>query len=229
MNIAKMDFKCVYFDRFGRFHYDTMPGGLFVNKAFTIKEKFWSSQITAAASGDVITPDKLKKIVWNSVSFSRLINDVYNVIQVSSVTKRLQAKVSVGSAYKAGIFDPNAEGYLGYRKHLMIAEPALGSIDAVGRYIENYRRRVFIPPLTAKFETYGYTGLQPLDIIELDGQKLRILNISSRISATENIYFMNIEGEWFFSAGKDEDPALVNEAEGVTPSYPESPGEQSTV
>lgn len=229
MNIAKMDFKCVYFDRFGRFHYDTMPGGLFVNKAFAIKEKFWSSQITAASSGDVITPDKLKKIVWNSISFSRLINDVYNVIQVSSVTKRLQAKISVGSAYKAGIFDPNAEGYLGYRKHLMIAEPALGSIDAVGRYIENYRRRVFIPPLTAKFETYGYTGLQPLDIIELDGQKLRILNISSRISAAENIYLMNIEGEWFFSAGKDEDPALVNEGEGVTPSYPESPGEQSTV
>lgn len=228
LKIAKLDFKCVYFDRNGNFHYDTMPGGIFSNQAFVVREKFWSSQIEAAANGDAITDQTLYKVAWNSVTFSRLINDTYNVIQVSSVTKRLQSKISLASAYNAGIFDPTAEGYLGYRKHLMIAEPALGSVDAVGRYLENYRRRVFIPPLSAHFETYGYTGLSPLDVIQLDGQHLRILNISTHLSAAENMYFMNVEGEWFFSAGKDQDPALMANDLQVGASSAGSPGESST-
>lgn len=210
LKIARLDFKTIYFDNLGRFHYDVMPGGIFGDGAVNVVEQFWSSPIEGNNWGE-----DLRRQTWNMISFTRLINDVYNVIQVTGVEKRLLARITGASAYKAGIFNPKAEGYLGYRKHLFIAIPALGSVDAVFRYLDNYRRRVFIPPLTARFEIYGWSGLKPLDIIEVDGQKLRIMNISTRINAAENMYWMNIEGEWFFSAGKGMDPNLLPEGAGA--------------
>jgi hypothetical protein len=209
MKIAKLDFKVIYFDGKGRFHYDTMPGGLFNNKNFNIKHKFWSFWTGAGL--------KPADQAFNMTSFNRLINDTYNVVQVLSVEKRLLARLSGGTAYKAGIYDPSAEGYLGYRKHLLIAEPALGNYDAVMRYLDNYRRRVLIPPLTARFEVFGRSTIKPLDIITLDNQKLRVMNISSHINKAENTFWQNIEGEWMFAAGsgKDEQPQLLNPNKGT--------------
>lgn len=206
LSIAKRDFKTVYFDRFGDFHYDTMPGGVFNERAFQVTAEFWHSQI----EGNINAAGDKHRLTWNQISFSRLINDVYNVVQVLSVDKRIQARISAGTAYKAGIFNPQAVGYLGYRKHLIIADPILGEVNAVFRYVDNYRRRVFIPPLTANFEIYGYTGLQPLQVIKVDGQLVRILNITTTLNAGENQYWMRVEGEWFFSVGKGDDPAILN-------------------
>lgn len=200
VRIAVLDGKVVYFDNKGNFHYDPIPGGIFGDENTTPKVDFFTS-VSAAPSA--------KQVAWNVSSFSRQINDTYNVLQVSTIDKDTGGIVTIADANEAAIFDPTAEGYLGYRKHLIIKEPSLGSVSAAGRYFQNYRERIFIPPLTVRFETYGYSGLKPLDTITLDGQKMRILNLQLHLDAKENQYWMNIEGEWFFSAGKWQNPAVA--------------------
>lgn len=200
MRIAKLDFKVVYFDGYGNFHYDDMPGGIFNNTNFTVQADYWSSAVSSQDAPGV-------NQVWNSVTFSRMLNDVYNVIQVFSVDKRLLARLTAATMYKAGVYDPGAEGYLGYRKHFILSEPALGSIDALMRYLDNYRRRMMIPPLSARFEAYGRPDIKPLGMITLDGQLLRVMNIQTHINKAENIYYHNIEGEWMFAAGSGKDQA----------------------
>ena len=204
--IAQIDMKTVYFDQYGRFHYDTIPGGLYANRSFTPKTKFFTSPLKGQRpdGGNDFTPGNQ---AFNQVSFSRLINDVFNQIRLRTVTKRSQNQVAVGSTYRAGIYDPTAEGYLGYKKSLFVDEPALGTVDALFRYLYTLRARLFIPPLTTRFETFGRPGIKPLDIVSLDGQFLRIMNMSLRMNASNNEFWMNVEGEWqFSSAVKDATP-----------------------
>jgi len=197
VRIASLDGKTVYFDNKGNFHYDPIPGGIFGDENQTPTVEFYTS-VSAAPSG--------KQVAWNLSSFSRMINDTYNVLQVSTISKDTGQPVHIADANSASIFNPSAEGYLGFRKHLLIKDPSLGSVSAAGRYFQNYRQRIFIPPITVRFETYGYSGLKPLDTISLDGQKMRILNLQRKLDAKDNNYWMTVEGEWFFSAGKWENP-----------------------
>lgn len=193
--IATLDGKTICFDHKGRFHYDTIAGGLAGSANATAKVEFFSSPKDAPEG---------KNCVWNVRSFSRKVNDTYNVIQVSTVDRDTGAAIHIAEANEAAIHDPGATGYLGYRKHLMIREPALGGFEAAARYFATYREIIFKPPLTARMETYGYSGLRPLDVIKIDGQLMRVLNISSHMSAQENAFWMNIEGEWFFPSGKEQ-------------------------
>ena len=199
VKIATLDGKVVYFDQYGRFHYDPIPGGAFFDEDTSPVANFVSSP---RATGEA------KYVVWNQISFSRAINDVYNIIRVATVDKETGIRLILGDFYDAGITSPGAPGYLGYRKRLDIFEPALGGLDKLARYFYTYRNRVFWPPLTARFETFGYSGLKPLDTLMVDGQKLRIVSISSRFDAAENQYFMTIEGEWYFNSEKGENPLL---------------------
>lgn len=200
VRIAALDGKTVYFDSKGNFHYDPIPGGIFGDENTTPVAEFFTS-VAAAPAG--------KQVAWNVSSFSRMVNDTYNVLQVSTISKDTGGVIHIADANSASIFDPTSEGYLGFRKHLMIKDPSLGSVSAAGRYFQNYRTRIFIPPLTVRFETYGYSGLKPLDTISLDGQKMRILNLSRKMDAQSNNYWMTIEGEWFFSAGKWQNPTAA--------------------
>ncbi len=189
VKIAQLDGKTVYFDQKGRFHYDTIAGGTTGSANNAPVATFYTSPRLAPEG---------KFCAWGTASFSRQINDTYNVIQVSTVNRDTGAPIHIAAANEAALHDPQATGYLGYRKHLMIREPALGGAAAAVRYFKTYQNIVFKPPLNAHFETYGYSGLKPLDTIQLDGQLIRILSISSRIDAKENNYWMSIEGEWFY-------------------------------
>lgn len=208
VKLATLDGKVVYFDNNGNFHYDDIPGGVFGDQNTSPTMEFFSN-ISAA-------PDA-KSAVWNMSSFSRAVGETYNVCQVSTVDRDTGAIIHVGDANSASIFDSQAEGYLGFRKHLLIREPAIGSYPAAFKYLDSYRRRVFIPPITARFETYGRSGLKPLDTVSLDGQSLRVLNIQIHLDAKENQYWMNVEGEWFFSQGEGQS-SQVTESPGAGPS-----------
>lgn len=189
LRIATLDGMTIYFDQKGRFHYDPVQGGILGNQDVKSAGEFFSSPRTAVS---------MSTVCWNMRSFTRAINDTYNAIKVASVDKATGDYIVVGDNNDAAINDPQAEGYLGYRKLLTIAEPALGSYAAVAKYLDAYRQKLFIPPLTVRFELYGYSGLKPLDVISIDGIPCRIVNISSTMNAQENRYWMTIEGEWFF-------------------------------
>jgi hypothetical protein len=223
LKIAKLQMRTIYFDRFGNFHYDVLPGGVFTDANAAPSIEFFSSAIR----GDLFALDKLKRIAWNMVSFTTLVGDVYNVIQINSVDKVTRGYISAGIAYKEGISDPRARGFLGFRKHLMISDPVYGSIGAANRAVVEYASRVFIPPISARFEIYGYTGIKPLDIIALDGQRLRIMNITTHLSAAENTYWQTIEGEWFDSIQQANGNDLQNNGDSTATSSSGSPGEAS--
>lgn len=195
VKIATWDGKVIYFDQFGNFHYDPIPGGISFDQDTTPVATFVTSPRSTTEG---------KLVVWNQSSFSRMINDVYNVLRVATVDKETGSEIHLQSIFEPGISDPNAEGYLGYAKRLDIFDPVLGGLPQAIKYFKTYRSRVFLPPLTTRFETFGYSGLKPLDVITLDGQKVRIVSISSRFDPKDNNYWMNVEGEWFFNNDKSE-------------------------
>jgi hypothetical protein len=202
LKIAELDLKTVFFDTEGNFHYDPIPGGIFNNLDTTPVAEFVSSP------NDTDDPTL---VAWNMVSFGRGINDVYNVIQVNTVDKATGNPIITGVTYNASIFNPKAEGYLGFRKLLIMQDAAIGSVDAANKYLDTYRNRVTKPPITFKFETFGRSDLKPLAIITLDGQKARIMNISMRSDAATPTWWMSFECEWFDAAQqKSDSPAVTN-------------------
>lgn len=202
LKIAELDLKTIYFDTDGNFHYDPIPGGIFNDGDTTAILDFVSSPKDT---------DDPTLVVWNMVSFGRGINDVYNVIQVNTVDKISGQPIITGVTYPPSIFNPSAEGYLGFRKHLIIQDPAIGGVDSANKYLDTYRSRVTKPPITFKFETFGRADIKPLAIITLDGQKARVMNISTRGEASSATWWMNVECEWFDAASQKEDsPAITN-------------------
>jgi len=69
--------------------------------------------------------------------------------------------------------------------------------------VRNFQKKMHIPPRTIRFETFGRYDVKPLDIIQLDSQMVRVLNISYELEAATNKFWMTIDGEWFdeFSRG----------------------------
>lgn len=201
--IASLDGKTIYFDAKGNFHYDTIAGGSTGPANAVPKEAFFSSPVDA--------PDG-KHCVWNERSYTRNINDTYNVIQVSTVDRDTGAAIHIADANDSALHDPGATGYLGYRKQLLIREPALGGIDAAFRYFMTYRDIVYKPPFSARIQLYGFSGLKPLDVISIDGDPMRILSISNHIDKKENMYWTQIEGEWFFPTEKGQSNILDSQS-----------------
>jgi len=207
LRIAKYDFKTIYWDRFGNFHYDDGPdilGGGPVPKA---NRRFYTSPLA--------TKDP-SLVVWNLVTLGRSINDVYNVLQVDSIDRNINIRVSANARYYAGIVNPDAVGYLGFRKMLLVRDPALGSLACVKRYVTNFQKKMHIPPRTIRFETFGRYDVRPLDIVMLDSQMVRVLNISYELEAATNKFWMTIDGEWFDEFDK------ANAVGGTDNDYPPS-------
>lgn len=224
LKISKIDFRTIYFDQAGRFHLDDIPGGEFGDAKINPVAKFFTSPRKPGYTN-------VYDLVWNNVSYSTAIKDVYNGLQIVTVDRRIPSiTYIVQDSYAAGVNDPSAKGYLGYFKPMIIREAAFGSQESIARYAAKLRKTIFQPPLTVKFEAFGHAalrtirsdggsflvGAKPLDIIELDGQPLRILNISTRIDAKDGSFFQSYEGEWFYSVGKGQDKALARQVESTT-------------
>jgi hypothetical protein len=120
-------------------------------------------------------------------------------MQVTTISRDTGNIIHVGEVNDEALHNPKATGYLGYRKHLILRDPALGGIEAAINYLEAYRRKIFIPPRTGRFEMFGRAGIKPLDVIIVDGQLFRIVNITYRLAKQDFNFLMNIEGEWFDS------------------------------
>jgi hypothetical protein len=199
VRIATIDGKTIYFDAQGRFNYDDIPGGIFGDLNVTPKAQFFTSPADANLPSQV---------VWNMGTYTRAVNDTYNMIRLKTVDKDTGNVIIMGDDNQSSISDPTSEGYLGYKKIMFVFEASLGTAEAAALYLDKYRRHVYFPPITTKFETFGYTGLKPLDTISLDGNMFRIVNISIQMDKQNNQYWMNVEGEWFFSQQKGQNDAL---------------------
>jgi hypothetical protein len=193
VKIAQLHGRTAYFDQFGDFHYDPVPGSILNDDPNMSPVARFYSSIQSTQNG--------KDLIWNVKSTTRNVNDIFNAFVVSTIDRETGGIVHVGENIDAAIQDPNATGYLGYRKIAIFRDPVLGSVEAATNYLRAYSSKMFIPPRTTHFQTYGRPEIKPLDIITVDDRLFRIVNISSQIDKQSNNYFMNVEGEWFDTVG----------------------------
>jgi hypothetical protein len=219
--MAQLSSKVAYFDRWGVLRYENSPaveaafaGKDFDNGDFQPKFQFVTSPFpVSSAGGDpgstaarrfVFDPNRhAAHLVYNVVTYTRSVQDACSqiILYTASNELLLDDGTTVGGFIIKGhtffdqIFDPTAEGFLGYRKPWYQSNGVFGSVEAVRNAIQHYAQTRY-PPAIIQFETYGVPGLKPLDIITLDDNLFFISEISHEIDPSTNLWWMNITAQW---------------------------------
>jgi len=234
--IAQLSSKTLYFDRWGVLIFETSPAYLAAfdthqRKRFRSLYDFLSSPYNALVSSESIQPVSSNWIfnpkidgahlVYSKINYSRDVESAVNQITLFSATRNetLPDGRTVGGYLVEGytffdqMWNPEAEGFLGYRKVFYSSNGLYGDSQSVKQAMRMYSKMKF-PPLQFSFETYGVPGLKPLDIITLDKNPGYILEISHDIIPAENKWWMNISAEWFKIPNEElmltENPDLID-------------------
>jgi hypothetical protein len=142
-------------------------------------------------------------LVYNVVRYQRSVEDCVNQIVLMSASNDIQMPdgsrtgglIVEGYTFFEQIWNPAAEGFIGFRKPFYQSNGAFGGLQQVRNALQYYSKMKY-PPAQISFETYGVPGLKALDIITLDGNLYYITDIAHEIDARENRWWMNITAEW---------------------------------
>lgn len=219
--IAQKASKTIYFDRWGVLKLETTPAiaAAFASANteldFTPVFDFVSSPIVRSGNvpdpGDgstdndfVFDPEKhAAHLVYNVLTYQRSVEECFNQITVLTASNNIKrADGSTTGGFLVGgytffdqIWNPAAEGFLGYRKPYYQQSGVFGGLEGLRNTIRQYAKFKF-PPVIMSFETYGVPGLKALDIITLDGNLAYITEISHELDASNNRWWLNIRAEW---------------------------------
>jgi len=114
---------------------------------------------------------------------------------VDEAGERIGGLIVEGYTFFEQIWNPESEGFLGYRKPFYQSNGIFGGVETVRNALAKYAKMKF-PPAIMSFETYGVPGLKALDIITLDGNLFYITDIAHDIDPSTNRHWMNVSGEW---------------------------------
>lgn len=177
--------KLFYFDQHGVAHFenyfDLIQQSLINNTTFETLFDFTSNYFLHDG-----------QLIYNKVEKSYRQEDVHNHLKIISSTPNGEVLIADDLRYEA-FEQPNVEGFVGYDKLFYQKEGMLGSTGAVKKIMEFYKV-MFRPEIAIKFETHGIP-LRATDFISIDGQFFRTTKVSHEISAQENKWWMNVEGE----------------------------------
>jgi len=223
--IVKLYGKTVYFDRYGVMIVEVSPAKLtaFARAKTDTSDPdspLFDPDINALIKAAFVTSPRLKIwniddekfvkfdpekdtpfIVYNVAKIKRNVADSINSIGMMSATAPDQEKTGFmikGRTFYDQIWDPEAEGFFGYRKMLWHQEGIYGNDQSMNSAMTQYARMKY-PPFQVSFEAYGTPGLKPLDIIMLDRQPLYITEINHDLDPKTNMWWMNISAEWIKS------------------------------
>lgn len=218
--IAQLSSKALYFDRWGVLRLETLPS---ISAAFSsanedikFKPVFdfvstpFSRESNIPGSGQGSEADfsfdptiHAAHLVYNVLSYQRSVEDCVN--QIVLLTASNEIKLSDGSTtggfivegytFFEQIWDPESEGFLGFRKPFYQSNGVFGGLEGIRNGIAQYAKMKF-PPVIMSFETYGVPGLKALDIITLDGNLAYITELTHELDAESNRWWMNITAEW---------------------------------
>ena len=132
------------------------------------------------------------QIVHNKVDLSYGVDKVTNHIKIMSTTPDMHLIIHDRLNFPS-IEDPTINGFLGYMKTLYQQEGLFGSQEAVSNAATKYTV-TWKPKYHVKFETYG-VRLRANDIIRIDGEVVRVMNVSNRLSGQEKLWWMEVECE----------------------------------
>ncbi len=217
--IAQYASKLVYFDRWGVLRYENIPA---IEAAFSTGTRenfepvyqFTTSpfNVSSSGSGTGTTSEErfifdptlhAAHLVYNVASYTRSVEDCVNQIVLMTASNNITLAdgsqvggfIVEGYTFFEQIWDPNAEGFLGFRKPFYQSNGLFGGIEGVRKGIQHYAKMKF-PPAMINFQTYGVPGLKALDIISLDDNLFYITEITHELDPEENNWWMNISGEW---------------------------------
>jgi hypothetical protein len=213
--------KCLYFDRWGVLHFETIPA---IDAAFTnrdpnsYKPKYnFRSTTLDLATADVIPGDEGMTIapfpfdpgyhiaaqVFNVITWSRSVEDSINQLVLMTASNEIALAdgrevggyIIEGHTFYPQILDVTQEGFVGFRKPFYQSNGLFGEKESIRRTLTHYAKMKF-PPTMTSFECYGIPGLKALDVITLDDNLFYITEISHEVNPEENRWWMNISGEW---------------------------------
>jgi len=226
--LVKISGKTYYFDRYGVLIIEISPAKLAAYKrtqvdttnpnsplfdidvqslikasfATTPRGKIWDR-----SSKEMVDFDPQKHtpfLVYNSVKASRGVMDALNQITIYTAQApdpddpKKSGLILAGRTFYDQIWNPDAEGFFGYRKMAYISNGIYGDKESVNNSMEFYARFKF-PPLKVSFECFGLPGLKPLDVIMLDNQPLYITEINHELDPKTNSWWMSVNCEWIKS------------------------------
>lgn len=217
--IAELSAKTFYFDRWGVIRFEYIPSVLaaFLGKDDYIDPvmRFTTSPFSRRAAGGqgseasslfIFDPKQhAAHQVFNAATYSRSVEDCITHISIFSAGtdlirdaegRPLGGFISEGYTFYDQLYNPNAEGFIGYRKPGVNMNGLYGGIQEVRQALKTYAKMKY-PPVEMSFECYGVPGLKALDIVTLDNNLLWIKSIKHEITPSENKWWMTIEGEWY--------------------------------
>lgn len=217
--IAQQASKVVYFDRWGVLRYENIPAieaafSSGVKEDFTPVFEFRTSPFNSNSSGGdegSVASNRFRfsprrdaaHLVYNVVTYNRSVEDCVNQIVLLTASNDIQLAdgtraggfIVEGYTFFEQIWNPNAEGFLGFRKPFYQSNGLFGGIEGIRNGLLQYAKMKF-PPAMISFQTMGVPGLKALDIISLDDNLFYITEIAHEIDPAENSWNMNISGEW---------------------------------
>jgi len=183
VKISQKSGKAFYFDQFGIARYEDLQD--------TIEKDYLGT--TSLVPLFKFTTNPLiwgGQLVFNKVERTYDVAGISNHIKVVSNTPDMSLLLADDLSWSS-IDSPNSEGFLGYKKTFFQMESMFGSAVAVKNIVTKYR--VMMRPLIlVKFETYGIP-LRANDIISINGETTRVTNVSHKIDAQKNEWWMNVE------------------------------------
>jgi hypothetical protein len=187
--ITKVAGKVVFFDTFGMFHYENLPYDkfLFTNANESTVTSLWNYTRYPNGSG---------QLIFDVLTRERTVEDVYNIIHLMTSTPDYELIIYDKVNWES-LYNVDYSGFLGYKKVYLQQDGIFGSLDTLSSLAKNYSK-FFIAPVVYKFQSYGLP-IRCLDIVSVDGQKLILTNVSTEIDPSKNLWWQNLEGEWYGS------------------------------
>jgi len=213
IKIAERGGKLFFFDAYGVAHYenyndivvDTLTQGR--NAKEQNREAIILSPIFWFTTNHNIWPGQL---IFNSLTVQESVSDVFNHVKLLSNTPNNEVLFHDDLSW-ASVEDPKVEGFIGYLKTVYQAEGIFGSQQSAKSIMEFYKafRR---PPYVVRFETYGQP-LRALDIVSVNGQRLRVMRVNSTMDPARNVWWQEVECEWLKPIESEVDPVKTRPQE----------------
>ena len=149
--------------------------------------------------------DKAILLAIQSYTWDRAVGDVKNEIRVITATPNGELLIAGDVNYRS-LYDPDTEGFIGYKKVFIQMDGIFGSEETVKQMVTHYTK-MYIPYLKVSFKAVGRNKLKALDPITFQGlgltndqkQALIITSIRNEVDAANNTWYQNIEAIWLFS------------------------------
>lgn len=219
IKFAERSGKVFFFDSYGVAHYenyrdivtDTLSGGELARSSGCESLESFDRPMFWFTTSHHVWPGQL---IFNSVNVMHDVQSVYNHRKIMTVTApgvdpEGQSIVILDDVDYDTIENPDSAGFLGYMRNLYQQDGSFGSFTSA-HAIHSFYKTMGKPPFVAKFETYGLP-VRALDVISLNGQRLRVMRVESTIDPAKNVWWQSYECEWLRPAYIE-----VNSVEGFT-------------